>query len=148
MATRSLIGIVEDDGSVRAIYCHWDGYPAGNGALLRDHYKDPDKIRKLISLGSISSLCEEVAPPQGVKHSYDHPLPNVTVAYMRDRGESEEGNLPYKFDSVDAYVHSPEMQDWGYLFENGTWSVIANEGGGRKKMTLTQVLQGDEKAAE
>ncbi len=27
MATRSNIGIVNDNGSVTGIYCHWDGYP-------------------------------------------------------------------------------------------------------------------------
>jgi len=30
MATRSNIGIVNEDGSVTGIYCHWDGYPENN----------------------------------------------------------------------------------------------------------------------
>jgi len=34
MSTRSNIGIVNGDGSVKAIYCHFDGYPAYVGRIL------------------------------------------------------------------------------------------------------------------
>ena len=55
MSTRSHIGIWNEDGSLDAIYCHWDGYPSYNGALLLHHYQDPEKIRELIALGDITA---------------------------------------------------------------------------------------------
>ena len=108
MATRSRIGIVNEDGTVSSIYCHWDGYPSNNGRILVEDYTDRDKVKSLIELGSISSLDKHVEPPSIVDendtngrkgermlkkfgftraHSFDNPMPGVTVAYHRDRGE-------------------------------------------------------------
>ena len=56
MATRSNIGMQQSDGTIKAIYCHWDGYPAGVGATLAEHYTDPAKVEALINLGDFSSL--------------------------------------------------------------------------------------------
>jgi hypothetical protein len=57
MATRSTIGIKEGD-TVRAIYCHWDGYPSGVGLGLIDNYNSKAQAEALISLGGFSSLME------------------------------------------------------------------------------------------
>lgn len=55
MSTRSLIG--KDYGNeIKAIYCHFDGYPQHNGAILKECYSDDGKIDELIRLGDISSL--------------------------------------------------------------------------------------------
>ena len=40
MATRSTIAMKTEDGKVRAIYCHWDGYIAYNGKMLIGEYTD------------------------------------------------------------------------------------------------------------
>ena len=105
MATRSRIGIENEDGTVSSIYCHWDGYPSNNGRTLIDHYSDREKVKELIALGSISALKENVAPIEpmddiiGVRmlkefkvlpksvHSFDTPQEGITIAYHRDRGE-------------------------------------------------------------
>ena len=42
MSTRSHIGIWNEDGSLDVIYCHWDGYPSYNGAVLFHHYQEPE----------------------------------------------------------------------------------------------------------
>ena len=34
MATRSTISIQKKDGTIRSVYCHWDGYCEYNGVLL------------------------------------------------------------------------------------------------------------------
>ena len=70
MSTRSHIGIWNEDGSLDVIYCHWDGYPSYNGALLLHHYQDPEKIRELIALGDISSMAESVKPAEG-EHTFE-----------------------------------------------------------------------------
>ena len=62
MATRSKIAIENADGTVTAVYCHWDGYPEGNGMILAEHYRHREKVQQLIDLGSISSLQEFVFP--------------------------------------------------------------------------------------
>lgn len=93
MSTRSRIGIEIEKGKYKHIYCHFDGYPEYNGGILIDHYKDREKIEKLINLGDISSLAENVDPDPSRPHSfdYDKQQEGVVVAYGRDRGEKGVG---------------------------------------------------------
>jgi|TARA_R110000782_G_scaffold227707_1_gene314415 hypothetical protein len=59
MGTRSAIGYVQPCGSVRAVYCHWDGYPSHQLPILQEHYNSLDKVKALIKPGSMSSLRTE-----------------------------------------------------------------------------------------
>lgn len=76
MATRSRIGIENQDGTVTSIYCHWDGHPDTAGATLLKHYTNESKIRALIALGDLSTLGDDLYTERG------------TVSYARDRKES------------------------------------------------------------
>jgi hypothetical protein len=87
MATRSRIGIENENGTISSIYCHWDGYPDGVGVTLEEHYSNSQKLRMLINLGDISILREHVATMD--EHTFENPKENVTVAYHRDRGEEK-----------------------------------------------------------
>ncbi len=55
MATRSLIGIKNKDGSIETIYNHWDGYPTYVGTVLSLFYGE-EETRKLLKFGDRSSL--------------------------------------------------------------------------------------------
>lgn len=72
MATRSRIGIEKENGIIYSIYCHWDGYPAYNGRILLENYTNREKVEGLIALGDISVLGKELAPGEGVDHSFDN----------------------------------------------------------------------------
>ena len=48
MSTRCRIGIENKDGTITSIYCHHDGYLEGVGEILVNHYKNEEKIRKLM----------------------------------------------------------------------------------------------------
>ena len=37
MATRSLIGLENQDGSINYVYCHYDGYPEYQLKMLLEH---------------------------------------------------------------------------------------------------------------
>ena len=119
MATRSRIGIENADGTVTSIYCHWDGYPQGNGKTLAEHYQYREKVQQLIDLGSISSLHEFVFP-EGA-HNFSEPEKGVTVAYHRDRGEDF---MQSQHASVDEYLTS-DVEEWGYLYTlDGNWIYV------------------------
>ena len=49
MGTRTAIFKEQADGTYQGIYCHWDGYIEGVGAVLYEHYQDPEKIQKVIN---------------------------------------------------------------------------------------------------
>jgi len=140
MATRSRIGIENEDGSVSSIYCHWDGYPSNNGRILVAHYTDREKVKELIALGAISALKENVSPIEpmddiiGVRmlkefkvlpksvHSFDTPQEGVTIAYHRDRGEElDEARVD---ESIEAYAKS-DYEEFGYVFtKDNEWKVV------------------------
>lgn len=139
MSTRSRIGMVQDDGKVISIYCHWDGYPSNNGAILLKHYTDKEKVARLISLGDISCLEAEVDPkpsaPQKynnkktvTKHTFDTPQEGVVIAYGRDRGEDPETIKPRIDESADTFAYDSDIEEWGYLFKDGKWFVTRGWG--------------------
>lgn len=87
MATRSIVAIENENGTVTGVYCHWDGYLKGVGQILLDHYDAAAKVRRLIAGGALSSLAPAIDPPDGVPHSFAAPADGVCVFYHRDRGD-------------------------------------------------------------
>lgn len=136
MGTRSTIGVLNTDGSVTAVYCHWDGYPEHNGKILMENYTTEEKVRELIGLGSISSLGSKIGEQHPFsKFELKQEAPDFdelmamyaksesegwTTFYGRDRGESDVRANTY--DNVEQFV-SEFGEEYNYLFINGTWFV-------------------------
>ena len=115
MSTRSRIGIQDENGTIRSIYCHFDGYPDGVGATLIDHYSNRQKLNMLINLGDISILDENISTMD--EHSFNNPKKGVTVAYHRDRGEELN---PARVDS--SLEEFPVSEKYGYVYTlEGKW---------------------------
>jgi len=132
MATRSRIGIENQDGTVTSIYCHWDGAPDTNGVILKEHYSDRERVEKLIALGSLSSLAPEIDPTG--EHSFEKPQSGITVAYHRDRGEDLMQSIK---PSTERYFENigNDLEEYGYLFtKQGEW--IYGEAGRKGQVTL------------
>lgn len=120
MSTRSSISIKTPDGKYRGIYVHNDGYLSYNGRVLKEHYTDVDKINRLIDLGDISSLGERVEPIG--EHSFDKSERGTTIAYGRDRGETD-----VDFKVVDELKSIPDNYDseYDYVWDDG-WKLLEN----------------------
>lgn len=56
MGTNCFIAIENLDGTIRYIYCHFDGYITVVGKILFRFYKNRRVVTKLIERGSITSL--------------------------------------------------------------------------------------------
>lgn len=115
MATRSLIGIELSNGITKIIYCHWDGYPAGVGQTLVDHYTSPAAITALMELGDLSTLGT---------------TPASCIAYHRDRNEPWGMVEPRE---IDVTQYAEVMNDYGaeyiYVYDNESeWECFDNEG--------------------
>lgn len=128
MATRSTIAMKTPEGNVRAIYCHWDGYPAHNGEMLRRYYTDPAKVKELIDLGDISSLRMEIGQKHSFDRNYDEPelemFDDWTMAYHRDRGEEWDRVAPKTYETVGDWVSEFDMGvEYYYLFDGKDWIV-------------------------
>ena len=142
MATRSRIGIQNEDGTVSSVYCHWDGYPDHNGKILISNYTERERVEELIALGSISSLRKDIAPAPGSDHSFEKPQEDVTIAYHRDRGRG--GDLDAG--RIDASLEEFEKEDneeYGYvLTKDNVWLVSEH---GRELKSVVDILNGVEK---
>ena len=80
MATRSRIGLQLSDDSIVSVYCHYDGYPAHNGRVLRTHFDTIEKVRELIDGGDMSCTRTNV-------DWNNETLPEVGPLYYSARGE-------------------------------------------------------------
>lgn len=124
MSTRSLIAVKNEDGTVSSIYCHFDGYPEYVGKILVENYTDPEKIKALLALGSLSSLAPRLAPNPDENHSFDNPVDEVCVAYHRDRGEDLRPAKLWKDEKqMVAKASDDYWAEFCYLWNNGVWSV-------------------------
>ena len=68
MASRSYIGIENEQGYIQAVYCHWDGYLEHNGLILFKDYNSRGKISLLINQGALSSLGQTIAKSKFYVH--------------------------------------------------------------------------------
>lgn len=126
MGTRSSIAILNNDGTVDAVYCHWDGYLSHNGKILFEHYSTANKVRSLLSFGHLSSLGENIGPTdvQPSPERFDNPPRNECTFYGRDRGEEDQKSQRFQ----DTAKWIAELgQSYNYLFcvSNNTW-VVSN----------------------
>ena len=113
MSTRSIIGIVNEDGSVVCIYCHNDGYPSGVGETLRNYFVEEGKIQSLLALGDISCLGKGVSSEEG------------TRAYGRDQGE--QGTEALKYLDVRSLMQVAKRNygaEYVYLWKQKGWHIL------------------------
>jgi hypothetical protein len=103
MGTRAHIGMENLDGTVTAIYCHYDGYTSHTGKNLLLYYKTARRVAELMKIGAINQLkgkpkdCEKLGEPAMSFRSVLH------FSYNKD----ESG--------VEHHRH------YAYLFRAGKW---------------------------
>lgn len=105
MATGSLIGKANENGSITYVYCHYDGYPGHNGVMLKEHYDTIEKVNELLALGNLSSL--------GVTVEW-------CVAYSRDRGET--GQEAETVNNLKIYLKHDWSIEYFYVYQQGKWA--------------------------
>ena len=117
MATRALIGFLDDDKQFTSTYNHYDGYPEHTGKLLKKYFNDVEAAERLAATGYISSIDDE----GNIDSKYD-----------------EE---PYYkvIDAEDAFTAGMMIgdevkdmtADYGYIWvrELGKWITVKNQGG-------------------
>jgi hypothetical protein len=119
MSTSSYICKKEEDGTIKMIYCHFDG--DYNSVLLPKYYNTPEKVDALIELGDLSSLGKKISPTNAT-HDIDHPEPGVCVAYGRDAQCDDTAAKIFK--SKEAFIEAVNdnfLMDYIYLWEDNQW---------------------------
>lgn len=85
MSTRSTIAIENANGTIKKIYCHFDGSISHNGKILAEQYSNPSDWRTLCYGNDIRGL-DGVAVPQRYNRPEDKPFwPNEYPDYAAYR---------------------------------------------------------------
>lgn len=126
MSTRSRIAVAQNDGSVKSIYCHFDGYPSHNGKMLMQHYNSRTLAEALIAMGDMSALDVDL---------------DQSTFYARDRGEELNVSVDEsKEQFVEAFVDDI-FEEYAYLFSNGEWYCYV--GNSREALTVAEAIKQD-----
>lgn len=105
MGTRSYIALQIEEDEYLTIFCHYNGYPDDNGAILAEHYDKQEKVESLIQLGDLYFLRSKLEPNPDLPHNHSTPQPNVTIAYNRDEGWSDCEAVHKTLDELTVVVH-------------------------------------------
>lgn len=104
MAERCTIILSNPNGLHKSIYCHKYGIPSETGKYLKEYYKDPQIVEKLIGLGNISELGKTL---------------ETTKAYVRDFGENVNKNKAETFTDLTKAIDTAfnrDSADYVYVF--------------------------------
>ena len=124
MSTRSRIAVALPNGRFSSIYCHQDGHPKGVGQVLVEHYGSTERALALVTLGNLSRLRQQLAPPNGVVHTFDKALSCTTVAYGRDRGDKGTGALRSNNFTALVAAASQCNAEFIYVLQADRWQVV------------------------
>lgn len=103
MSTRCEIGVMNEDGSITAQYCHHDGYPQGVGRELLSYY-NREAIEEVIHRGQLDAL-EESGP-----------------VYYDDENEDD---LSSTYRDLDEFLEKGADHDFHYYLDlSDRWHVI------------------------
>jgi len=111
MSTNSAIAMKQEDGSIKSVYCHWDGYPSNQYPILVNGYGTTEFVDELIKLGNISNL----------EYSVDS-----TIFYGRDRHEDDQE--PESYNDIAELMDSSLSAEYYYYFTGQKWNVFDGNG--------------------
>lgn len=154
MSTNSCVGYQRKDGSVRAVYVHWDGYPQGVGQTLLSNHNSAREALRLVGLGDISVLAgtDGTLAPRG-KSGYADGYEGagiITYNRWRQEGTPQHGTtyrdaVQYKLDNHYGGI------EYLYLYRRGEgWLVakVERDGRGPTFVNLAELLADPDKAGE
>ena len=113
MATRALIGYLDDSKKLTTTYNHYDGYPAYLGKILKEHYSGDEKAKSIASKGYISSIDEDGT----INSKFNNPANTMILDEEAFSAAMQIG------DEVNGYG-----ADYGYVYFNDEWNSIKNNG--------------------
>ena len=107
MGSRSLIAKIERDGSGRYIQLGHGSYPDDAGAMLLEHYSEPDPVAALITAGAVCLLGTSVQDTTFYYLEYDDEWAHCSpVAF--ENGTEEFFTYPYLLGPEWLYAWTPD----------------------------------------
>ena len=118
MATRALVGFINDKPELIATYNHYDGYPENLGKGLESHYSMPEEALKISSMGYISYLDPESGEIES-KHKEAPSKINLSGMSFED-AMYEVAKEADSFGAYYIYIYNVESLEWIHVKMYGT----------------------------
>jgi hypothetical protein len=113
MATRALIGYLDDSRKLTTTYNHYDGNPEYLGKILKQHYNEDALAEKVANTGYISSISDD-----GVIDSKYDESPDTMI--LDEEAFSAGMQIGEEVNAITG--------DYGYIWFNDRWNTVKNNG--------------------
>ena len=130
MATRALIGFIDDDRNLVATYNHYDGYPDYLGKVLDRHFNSDDKAKEVANVGYISSI--------------DMDTGDIDSKYKESPEMEMLDGDPYEAGLQIGSLVDQFGGDYGYVWFKGKWHMVKNAGIANMAKALEDKLEDGE----
>ena len=111
MATRALIGFINDGPELISTYNHYDGYPENLGKGLDSHYSMPEEALKIASMGYISYLDPETGE---IEAKREQPAGKTPLSTDFDEAMMQVAEMGDSYGANYIYIYNVETSDWVY----------------------------------
>ena len=111
MATRALVGFINDKPELISTYNHYDGYPESLGKGLEAHYSMPEEALKIASTGYISYLDPETGE---IEAKYKEPADRTKLSEDFDEAMMQVAAKGDSYGADYIYIYNVENSDWAY----------------------------------
>ena len=116
MATRALVGFINDKPELISTYNHYDGYPENLGKGLEAHYSMPEEALKVASMGYISYLDPETGE---IEAKHKEPADRTPLSTNFDEAMMQVAEIGDSYGADYIYIYNVENSDWAYASVGG-----------------------------
>lgn len=109
MATRALVGFINDKPELISTYNHYDGYPENLGKGLETHYSMPEEALKIASMGYISYLDPETGE---IEAKHKEPADRTPLSTNFDEAMMQVAEMGDSYGADYIYIYNVETSDW------------------------------------
>lgn len=109
MATRALVGFINDGPELISTYNHYDGYPENLGVALENFYEEPNEALKIASMGYISYVNPETGE---IDAKHKEPADRIDLDMDWEDAMYEIAKLADSYGADYIYIYNPEDYEW------------------------------------
>jgi len=109
MATRALVGFINDKPELISTYNHYDGYPENLGKGLESHYSMPEEALKVASMGYISYLDPETGE---IEAKHKEPADKTMLPNDFQEAMMKVAEMGDSYGADYIYIYNVETSDW------------------------------------
>ena len=128
MATRALVGFINDKPELISTYNHYDGYPENLGVGLDNFYSEPNEALKISSMGYISFLDPETGD---IEAKHQEPADVTPLPEEFDEAMLKVAEIADSYGADYIYIYDVENLEW----------VNASLGGGTRRASEDLMTQ-------